>query len=129
METYKRSRSRNKSQFNQLSYHNKRIHFFSFDKNDKGHLMLSASKRRKSYVSTGSCKNFQSESSNNDINSNAPTTDFKTESTLIKTKNVLQHNKTKLITGMGFERRASLESDENTSGSKSSFFKYFTFTI
>ena len=102
METYKRSRSRNKSQFNQLSYHNKRIHFFSFDKNDKGHLMLSASKRRKSYVSTGSCKNFQSESSNNDINSNAPTTDFKTESTLIKTKNVLQHNKTKLNTSLTY---------------------------
>ena len=42
---------------------------------------------------------------------------------------ILDDNKTKLITGIGFERRASLESDENTSGSKSSFFKYFTFTI
>ena len=42
---------------------------------------------------------------------------------------ILDDNKTKLITGIGFERKASLESDDNTSGSKSSFFKYFTFTI
>lgn len=90
MEKKKKTHSRNYPTFNtknQLHSHERRSHFFSFDKNEKSPLMIPLSKRKQSFFSTTSGNNIHSESTNficDDLCSLSPTTDFRTESTLPK---------------------------------------------